>query len=481
MSPQRALEIAASFDLRALPDDFYANPYPVYDALRQQEPVRRMPDGSWFLTRHADLGAVYRDAYTFSSDKKVEFGPKYNHAPFGSDNNAPSGKGNLASLHGGAPNAPLFEHHTSSLVFNDPPLHSRVRKLIMGALSRRAIDDLEPGLITLVDGLLDRIALNGGGDLIEDFASAIPVEIIGNLLGVPHADRGPLRGWSLAILGALEPKLTPEQEALGNRSVTEFTAYLKRLVAERRKHPGDPQHDVLTRLIQGDARQSTSTSISTSAAGKAATATGGAGQAHQPTSGEHLSEVELLQNCIFILNAGHETTTNLIGNALVALHEWPDEKSRLLLNIEQTIHIGQGKSSDLALAIDEFLRFESSNQLSNRRALKACTIGGVDMEEGALLTLCIGAANRDPAQFANPNVLDLGRGDERLGQPANRHLAFGFGIHQCAGLSLARLEGRIAIGRFLQRFPNYRLTAAPLRGGRARFRGFLQAPFAVSP
>ncbi len=446
MSPERASEIAASFDLRALPDDFYANPYPVYEALRQHEPVRRMPDGSLFLTRYADLVTVYRDAQTFSSDKRVEFGPKYNHAPFGSDNQPPFGSDSTSS--------PLFQHHTSSLVFNDPPLHSRVRKLIMGALSRRAIDDLEPGLITLVDGLLDNIALQGGGDLIEDFASAIPVEIIGNLLGVPHADRGPLRGWSLAILGALEPKLTPRQEALGNRSVTEFTAYLKRLVAERRKRPGDPQHDVLTRLIQGDGTQ---------------------------TAPEQLSETELLQNCIFILNAGHETTTNLIGNALVALQEWPEEKSKLLSKIELTMQIGQGLEANLTLAIDEFLRFESSNQLSNRRALKACSVGGTAMEEGALLTLCIGAANRDPAQFANPNVLDLTRGDESLGQPANRHLAFGFGIHQCAGLSLARLEGRIAIGRFLQRFPNYRLTAAPLRGGRARFRGFLQAPFAVSP
>ena len=166
-----------------------------------------------FVTRHADLVAVYRDAATFSSDKRVEFAPKY-----GAD-------------------SPLFEHHTTSLVFNDPPLHTRVRKLIMGALTRRAIADMEPGLIALVDSLLDRIEAQGGGDLIEDFASAIPVEIIGNLLGVPHADRGPLRDWSLAILGALEPVPTPEQHAAGNRSVTEMLAYLRRLVAERRKHP----------------------------------------------------------------------------------------------------------------------------------------------------------------------------------------------------------------------------------------------------
>jgi cytochrome P450 len=228
MAPPQAQALATSLDLRALPADFYANPYPVYATLREHEPVKRMPDGSYFLTRYADLVAVYRDAQSFSSDKKVEFTPKY-------------GDG-----------APLLVHHTTSLVFNDPPLHTRVRKLIMGALTRRAIADLEPGLATLVDGLLDAMAAQGGGDLIEDFASAIPVEIIGNLLGVPHADRGPLRGWSLAILGALEPRLTPEQEALGNQSVSDFTAYLRELVRDRRAHPGDPEHDVLTRLIQGE-------------------------------------------------------------------------------------------------------------------------------------------------------------------------------------------------------------------------------------
>lgn len=418
LSPERVREIAASFDLRALPADFYANPYPVYALLRETAPVRRMPDGSYFLTRYADLVAVYRDAQTFSSDKKVEFTPKY-------------GAG-----------APLLEHHTTSLVFNDPPLHTRVRKLIMGALTRRAIADMEPGLVTLVDGLLDAIEARGGGDLIEDFASAIPVEIIGNLLGVPHADRAPLRGWSLAILGALEPKLTPDQEALGNQSVSEFAAYLQTLVAERRRHPGDPEHDVLTRLIQGEA------------------------------AGEKLSETELLQNCVFILNAGHETTTNLIGNALVALQEWPGARAHLLSKVKLPAQTQQGTEADLSVEIDEFLRFESSNQLGNRRALKACQVGGVDLPEGALLTLCIGAANRDPAQFDHPEQLDLTREN-------NRHLAFGFGIHQCAGLSLARLEGRIAVGRFLQRFPDYRLTAAPTRGGRARFRGFLNAPFAI--
>jgi len=426
MTSSRAQDIAQQFDLRELPTDFYANPYPVYSALRQNQPVRLMPDGSYFLTRYADVVAVYRDAQYFSADKRVEFAPKYNIAPYDSANHAP-----------------LFEHHTTSLVFNDPPLHTRVRKLIMGALTRRAIAEMEPGLVQLVDSLLDSIEERGGGDLIEDFASAIPVEIIGNLLGVPHADRGPLRGWSLAILGALEPKPSVAQHALGNRAVIDMLAYLGTLVNERRRHPGDPDHDVLTRLIQGE------------------------------VGGEQLSEVELLQNCIFILNAGHETTTNLIGNALVCLQEHPQSLLSLYQRLQTTQDNASAQEAVLSLAVDEFLRYESSNQLGNRRAVKACEVGGVALPAGALVTLCIGAANRDPTQFENPDSLQLERAD-------NRHLAFGFGIHQCAGLSLARLEGRVAIGRFLERFPNYRLTDSPTRGGRARFRGFLKAPFRTS-
>ena len=416
MTPARAQQIARSFDLRALPDDFYADPYPVYDLLRASSPVHRMPDGSWFLTRYADLVAVYRDAQTFSSDKRVEFAPKYK-------------------------NGALFEHHTTSLVFNDPPLHTRVRKLIMGALTRRSISSMEGALTVLVDRLLDQAARQGDGDLIDDFASAIPVEVIGNLLGVPMADRSPLRGWSLAILGALESALTPQQEALGNTSVLAFCDYLRGLVAERRKHPGDPEHDVLTRLIQGE----------------------------EQDGGEPLSEQELLHNCIFILNAGHETTTNLSGNALVCLEHHLQARSDLVRELQATPG-ADAQRAILDCAVDEFLRFESSNQLGNRRSRTACTVGGVALPAGALITLCIGAANRDPAQFRNPAQLDLRRAD-------NRHLAFGFGIHQCAGLSLARLEGRVAIGRFLARFPAYRLTGTPQRSARARFRGFLHARF----
>ena len=399
-------DIARSFDPTSLPAGFHDDPYPVYRALQRWEPVHRCPDGSYFLTRFADLEAIYRDATGFRSGKKEEFKPKF-------------GEG-----------TPLYEHHTTSLVFNDPPLHTRVRRLIAGALTPRAIREMEPGLIALVDRLLDRMADMRQVDLIEDFASAIPVEVIGNLLRVPHEERGPLRGWSLAILGALEPKLTPEQLAAGNRAVAEFLDYLRGLVTERRRNLGDDS-DVLSRLIRGEA------------------------------DGEKLTEAELLQNCIFLLNAGHETTTNLIGNGLHLLLNHADQLARL-----------RAEPGLIRTAVEECLRCESSNQLGNRTVATDCVIGGVAIPRGTYLTLCIGAANRDPAEFPDPDRFDVAR------QP-NRHLAFGGGPHICAGLSLARLEGQVAIGRAVARFPKLRLDGAPVRGGRVLFRGFKSLPAAV--
>lgn len=405
-----ARRLADEFDLDNLPDAFYADPFPTYAALRRHAPVKQLAPGRYLLTRYADCAAVYSDSKTFSSDKKVEFKPKY---------------GDTA----------LYEHHTTSLVFNDPPLHTRVRKLIMGALIPRAIGAMEAGLAALVQHLLDRMeekaAKGETVDLIEDFAAAIPVEIIGNLLAVPQGDRGPLRGWSLAILGALEPRISPQQLEAGDRAVREFLAYLERLVADRKRNPGNPETDVLTRLIEGE------------------------------VDGEKLKHHELLQNCIFILNAGHETTTNLIGNALVLLAQHPDQRERLI-----------AEPNLLRTAIEEVLRYESSNQLGNRSVAVATQIGGVEMPAGALITTCIGAANRDPEVFSDPDLFDIARSP-------NRHLAFAGGVHQCAGMNVARMEARIAIDAFLKRFPAYALAGLPERGRRARFRGFSWIPAKV--
>jgi cytochrome P450 len=401
-----ARELADGFDLEHLTPEFYANPYPTYRALRETEPVKRMRNGSYFLTRYDDLVTAYKNTRAYSSDKKKEFAPKYGDTP-------------------------LYEHHTTSLVFNDPPAHTRVRRLIMGALSPRAIAAMEGDLIRLIDTLLDRIANKEKFELIEDFAAAIPVEVIGNLLDVPHDEREPLRDWSLAILGALEPVVSPEAAARGNKAVKDFLAYLDTLVARGRAKSGDPAKDVLTRLIQGE------------------------------ENGERLTEKELLHNCIFLLNAGHETTTNLIGNGLVALTRYPEQKQRLIEHPDL-----------IKTAVEEVLRYESSNQLGNRMITEPVEIGGIAMPAGTPVTLCIGAANRDPLQFPDPETFDIGR-------TPNRHLAFATGAHQCAGMALARLEGAIAISRFLARFPGYALDGEPVRGGRVRFRGFLSVPCKV--
>jgi cytochrome P450 len=400
-------ELATGFDLERLTAEFYVDPYPTYRALRENEPVKRMPNGSYFLTRYDDLVTAYKNTKAFSSDKKREFLPKYG-------------------------NSLLYEHHTTSLVFNDPPAHTRVRRLIMGALSPRAIAEMEPYVVALVDRLLDAIAAKGDFELISDFASAIPIEVIGNLLDVPHDEREPLRDWSLAILGALEPVIGAEASARGNQAVKDFLGYLETLVARRRAKPGNPERDVLTRLIQGEVD----------------------GEAN----GERLTETELLHNCIFLLNAGHETTTNLISNGLVALARHPDEKRRLIEHPEL-----------IKTAVEEILRYESSNQLGNRMTTERIELGGIALDPGTPVTLCIGAANRDPAQFEDPERFDIAR-------TPNRHLAFATGAHQCAGMALARLEGAVAIARFLKRFPDYALNGEPVRGGRVRFRGFLSVP-----
>ncbi|MEZ5920033.1 MAG: cytochrome P450 [Parvularculaceae bacterium] len=401
-------EKVAAFDLKNADREFLDDPYPVYRLLRENDPIHRFADGGYFLTRYDDVCAVYRDK-RFSSDKKIEFKPKFGDSP-------------------------LYLHHTTSLVFNDPPYHTRVRKLLAPAFTPRALRLLEPRFKLLVNDLLDEAIARGGMDVITDFAARLPVQIIGDMLGVPQSERGPLRDWSLAILGALEP--APSKEALdwGNRSVTEFADFLTRHIDRfRRRGAESGEGDVLSLLI-----------------------------AEETEEGERLSDIELIQNCIFLLNAGHETTTNLIGNGIALLLDYPEELARL-----------RSAPDLIETAVEEFLRFESSNQLGNRRVTAPVELGGVTLEEGALVTLGIGAANRDPTQFPDPDRLDIARNP-------NRHLAFGGGVHACAGMTLARMEARIAIGQLLGRVGKFDKTGAARRGGRARFRGYLSYPIAFS-
>jgi cytochrome P450 len=400
-------ELAASFNLGKLDRAFLDDPYPTYRALREHDPVHRMADGSYFLTRYDDLVEIYRDTTAWSSDKKIQFKPNFGD-----------------SL--------LYEHHTTSLVFNDPPIHTRVRKLLAPSFTPRTLRAMQPRIEALVDRLLDHAAERGEIDLIADFAAAIPVQLIGDLLGIPQDERAPLRDWSLKILGALEPVLNKDQFESGATAVADFKAYLLDLVARRQKEGAQSSGEILSTLI--DASE------------------------FSGSEGDRLSELELLHNCIFLLNAGHETTTNLIGNAVDLLLRHPDALRDLAAHPEA-----------IGTAVEEFLRMESSNQLGNRRAAVDTSIDGTAMPAGTYVHLCIGAANRDPEQFPEPDRLDIRR-------HPNRHLAFGFGIHTCAGLSLARMEAEVAIGKLVQRFKTIARAGEPTRGGRARFRGFARYP-----
>ena len=399
-------EAVRDFQLTRVPEGFLDDPYPWYAALRAHDPVHALEGGGVFLARYEDALAVYRDPHA-SSDKKAEFKPKLGDSP-------------------------LYEHHTTSLVFNDPPLHTRVRRIIMGAVNQKAIARMEPNVVRLVDTLLAEMAARGTVNFIDDFAAQIPIEVIGNLLDIPHAERGPLRAWSVAILSGLEPRLTPGMFETGNRAVTDFVDYLKQLIAARRKAPGDYESDVLTRLIQGE------------------------------QDGERLTETELHHQCIFLLNAGHETTTNLIGNGLWALLNHPGELARL-----------RAEPALVPSAVEEMLRYDGPIQLNNRRLTEAATLSGKALPKDTLVTIGIGAANRDPAQFPDPERFDVGR-------KPNRHVAFGQGDHVCVGMNVARMEGRIAFTRLLAKFPKIELAGEPERDRRVRFRGLRKLPVRVT-
>jgi cytochrome P450 len=398
---------AGRFDLRTPPPGFYEDPFPLYRDLRRHDPVHRLPDGGLFITRHADVLAVDRDHRRFSA--------------------APP-PGSAAALGDGE----LANHYRAAVVFTDPPVHARLRRALAEALTPRAVAAMEPGLVRLVDGLLDRLQPRGAFDAAADFAALLPVEVVGNLLGVPAAHRLPLRGWSLAILGALEPGCAEADRRGAEQALAEFGGYLRELIADRRARPGDPDQDALTRLISDTA------------------------------GGEPLSETELLHNCVFLLNAGHETSANLIANALHALARHPAERDRLL-----------AEPALIGGATEEFLRYDCPVQLELRTCTEATTIGvAVPVAAGTTVILCIGAANRDPDVFADPDRLDVVRAP-------NPHLGFGAGIHTCLGSAVARLEARVAIAGFLHRFPRYELAAPPRRAAQARFRGFQSLPVRV--
>ena len=396
----------SAFDLGAIGPAFIEDPHPVLHRLRQDSPIHRNADGSVYLTRHADCVAVYRSRKMLS-DKTEAFGDKFGDCP-------------------------LREHHTTSLIFNDPPYHTVVRKLIAGAFTPRKLAEMTPLIEGIVDRLLDDVEAKGDLDLIADFAMILPTEIISFMLGIPESYRPKLRGFSLSILGALDPVVSEDRLAAGNAAVTEFGEILSDVIDHRRANPeGAAQGEVLESLIFGE------------------------------HGGRRLTQQELVQNCIFLLNAGHETTTSLVGNSIAVLLENPDQH-RILRDDPELI----------GSAVEEFLRVESPLQIGNRLAAEDIELASGMIAKGTYIHTSIAGANRDPDVFDDPDRVDITR-------KPNPHIAFITGIHVCLGATLSRIEGRIALGKLVRRFPRLQADGPCVRLPLARFRGLQSLPVRV--
>lgn len=386
------------FDLLNLPADYVSRAYEYLAALRAENPAHQNSDGSFLLTRYADIVAVYRDPALWSSDKKADFKPKFGDSP-------------------------LYEHHTTSLVFRDAPDHTRIRKLFQHAFTPKALAALEPRIEALVDGYLDQLEDTGRMEVVSEFSFKLPVEVVCDMLGVPSEDRELIRDWALLILGALEPRISEAQFKAGCQAVKDFKAYLRDQITLRRRNPDvRRQGEILSDLMDAE------------------------------EDGEKLTELDLLHQCIFMLNAGHETSTNMISHGVHEFLRNPGEMAKLRAN------------PDLAdSAAEEVLRYHAPIQINNRRSTRTTEIASVSLPSGTIVHLMLGGANRDPAQFPDPDRFDIER------RP-NRHLSFGLGVHICAGNTLARIEARITFQKLLARFPTLQLDAPAKLAGRIRFR-----------
>jgi pimeloyl-[acyl-carrier protein] synthase len=380
-------------DFNPLDPEFIANPYPVYHQLRTMAPVWKSPFGAWVLTRYDDVFHVLRD-------------PRFGRRGF---------EPMLRAVFAGADSVEPEQGYVTSMLFRDPPDHTRLRALVQKAFTPRVVEALRPRIQAIVDDLLARVRDARAMDVIADLAYPLPVIVICEMLGVPTEDRDTFREWSLAIARALDAigvPGDPEIAERGRAARKKLTAYFRDgLIPERRKHP---REDLLSALIAVEEQ------------------------------GDRLTTGELLATCNLLFVAGHETTVNLIGNGLLALLRHADEFRTL-----------REDPSLIESAIEELLRYDGPVQRTGRIPNADVEIGGQTIPKGDLVMALLGAANRDPAHFPDPDRLDFRRAD-------NRHLAFGWGIHFCLGAPLARLEGQIAIGTVAARLPKLALaTDAP--------------------
>jgi len=373
-----------------LDPEYRRNPHPILHRLRELDPVHKNRAG-WLITRHADVVQLQRDPRCGRDLRK-------------------STTGGLTALY---PDRKGLGEMIASMMFHlDPPDHTRMRKLMAYAFTPRAIEQMEPQIEQVTVELLDTLPTDGTADLIRNFARPLPVTVICAIMDVPRADFARVEAWTDALIEHLEVTATPEQIGAADQAYFDFKAYLAEFIAARRKAPGN---GLVDRLIAAERET------------------------------EALSPTELIANIILLLIGGHETTTNLIGNGMLALLEHPDQLALL-----------RDKPDLITTAVEEFLRYESPANTNARCPSEDIEIGGKLIKKGERILCMLGAANRDPEVFAKPDTFDITR-------DPNPHVSFGGGPHFCIGAHLARLEGRIGVRRLLERYRTIDLVPARVK------------------
>ncbi|MEG4944797.1 cytochrome P450 [Microcoleus sp. F4-D5] len=371
---------------------FNANPYPTYHGLRNEDPVHRyFVGGDWIVTRYADVKAVLKSSCVSTDDrpKSIQERNKY-------------------FLHK-EKNLDTLAYTTSRFLFYmNPPDHTRLRGLVGKGFSSVVVERMRPHIQEIVNELLDKVRHKGSMDIVAELASPLSVSVISKLLGIPKEAQQQLHQWTNVLSRILDPLVSLKEYEAMNQATEEIQEYLRTLIAAREK---EPQEDFISNLIAAKDQS------------------------------DRLSQKELLAICTLLFGAGEETTGNTIGNGMLALLQHPNQMEQL-----------KREPTMIQSAVEEVIRYDSAIQMLTRIATDNIEIGNQTIKAGEKIVLCLGAANRDPAQFPNPDELNINR-------EHNQHVAFADSIHYCLGAPLARLETQIAINTLIQTFPNLKLAS----------------------
>jgi len=398
---------AAAFDLFAIPGGYIEAPHEWFRLLRDNDPVHRNADGSMLITRYDDVRAAWRDL-TCVVDKREQFQRRFGDGP-------------------------LLEHHTTGMLFRDPPDHDRLRKIVNPFFDTKSMANLRPVTIEVTQRLLSSIEDGAEVDFVDAFAFRLTIEVICQMLGVPIEDGARIQKYGKRLLYPLNPSVSPEEIADGHKAVAEFKEYLSEHLARvRAQRTIDKHRNILCALVDAE------------------------------RNGADISESEVMHMCILALNGGHESTTNLIACAIHVMLDDPDKLATF-----------RRLGDDVSIAIEELIRFISPIQLQGRRTTRSLELSGIRIPAGTELVFGVGAANRDDRVFAHADALVLDRNP-------NVHLGFGAGVHVCIGRVLARLESSVALPAVVRHFRHIERAGPPRFSPSVRFRGLRNLPLRMA-